>query len=201
MGHLGPQAGDDQIDHALRFAAAYGAATPAHAADLGTGGGPPGLVLAALCWPATSWWFIEVRRARAQFLREAIISLGLEGRVAVVEERAEVVGRSSALRGQVDLVTARSFGAPAVVAECAAPLLVVGGLLIVSEPPGAGAPTADAECTVDGARWPPGGLLDLGMAPARAVAGPPSFAVIEQCSPCPDRFPRRAGRPERQPLF
>ena len=48
---------------------------------------------------------------------------------------AEAAGHDPLLRGQFDLVTARSFGRPAVTAECAAPFLRREGLLVVSEPP------------------------------------------------------------------
>ena len=48
-------------------------------------------------------------------------------RVRVVRARAEVAGRDAALRGRFDVVVARGFGPPAVTAECAAPLLSLGG--------------------------------------------------------------------------
>ena len=59
------------------------------------------------------------------------------------------------LRAGFDGALARSFGRPAVVAECAAPLLRVGGWLIVSEPPsrrGGGRQTGEAGKA--GERWP-----------------------------------------------
>ena len=49
-------------------------------------------------------------------------------RLLDMEEDIEVVGRAPAYRGRFDLVVARSFGPPAVVAECGAPLLRIGVL-------------------------------------------------------------------------
>src|SRR3546814_9312392 len=71
---------------------------------------------------------------RCAFLREAVEALGADERVEVVEGRAEEIGRGE-MRRVVDAVIARSFGPPAATAECAAPLLRAGGLLVVSEPP------------------------------------------------------------------
>ena len=56
-----------------------------------------------------------------------------------VAEREVVRALVRTLETQYDAVVARSFASPAVTAECAAPLLRLGGRLIVSEPPERGA--------------------------------------------------------------
>jgi 16S rRNA (guanine527-N7)-methyltransferase len=113
----------------------------------------------------------------------------LGGRVMVVAERAERVGRGP-IRGTVDLVVARSFGSPSVTAECAAPLLRPNGRLVVAEPPG-GEPE----------RWDLVGLAQLGMGIGVSRSEPTAFQVLVQVEPCPDRFPRRVGVPSKRPLF
>jgi len=172
------------------------AGTPTTVVDLGSGGGVPGLVLAAR-WEGATLTLIEAGTRRAVFLRRAVLDLGLEERVRVAGERAETVGRAEGQRGAADVVTARSFGRPAVVAECAAPLLRTGGLLVVSEPPPA---RLTAREPAD-ARWSEPGLAQLGMGPAQQVGGRFRFAAVRQESPCPDRFPRRVGVPAKRPLF
>ncbi len=163
---------------------------PGRVADLGPGGGLPSLP-AALARPAWSWVLLEAQLRRADFLRQAVRRLALGDRVEVRHVRAEAAGRALDLRGTCDAVVARAFGPPAVVAECAAPLLRVGGRLVVSDPPEAGA-----------GRWPPDALADLGLGTPRPVdVDGFHLTVLAQASPCPDRFPRRPGIPERQPLF
>jgi 16S rRNA (guanine527-N7)-methyltransferase len=163
---------------------------PAVCVDLGSGGGVPGLVLAGY-WPASNWTLIESRRRRSAFLTEAVSRLGLDHRVEVVGERAEIVGRDPAHRGRYALVVARGFGPPGVTAECAAPLLLAGGILVVSEPPAS-----------DGSRWTVAGLAQLGMAPHRLLQDPAgSFQAMRQRTPCPGTFPRRVGVPSKRPLF
>jgi 16S rRNA (guanine527-N7)-methyltransferase len=178
----------DHIDHAEGFLRAWDAPPPALAVDLGSGGGLPGLVLAER-WPASTILLVDASERRTEFLRRAVDRLGYPG-VTVRRDRAEVVGRDPALRGTADLVVARGFGPPAVTAECAAPLLRVGGRLIVSDPP------EDADD-----RWSPAGLGQLGLGAPRQVRVPAAFTVVAQVRPCPSRFPRRVGIPAKRPLF
>lgn len=159
--------------------------------DLGSGGGVPGLIV-ALDRPNLQGLLLDGSVRRAGFLRTAVQDLALSERVTVVADRAENVGRSPRWRGAADVVVARSFGPPAVVAECAAPLLVVGGRLVVSDPP------ADDDHPD---RWPAAGLAAVGLRPSEHHAGPPAFTVLEQAAPCPERFPRRVGIPTKRPLF
>jgi len=161
-------------------------------ADLGSGGGIPALVVASE-WTDSSLDLIEANGRRAAFLRVALDRLGLGGRARVVEERAEACGRDQAMRGVFDGVTARSFGRPAVVAECAAPLLKPGGWLVVSEPP----PGLEQ----GGLRWPTEPLRQLGLVAERRVNEEFEYQVLRQAEPCPDRFPRRDGVPAKRPLF
>jgi 16S rRNA (guanine527-N7)-methyltransferase len=197
LGFLGPGPIDVHIDHARAFAVAAGLdRDPVRALDLGAGGGLPGLVLAYSTWPTTRWVFLDGMERRTAFLRRAVADLGLEDRVEVVTERAETYGRRIDARGAFDLVVARSFGPPAAVAECAAPLLGPGGLLVVSEPPHGS--TED--------RWPADGLALLGLGAAEPVevdGGPEAVHLVRIRSdrPCGDRHPRRVGIPAKRPLF
>lgn len=186
--HLGHAAGFVDAVLAGRGEAASGALV--RAADLGSGAGLPGLPL-ALYFADCHWILVESAGRRAAFLRDAVRLLSVGDRVEVVEQRAEMVGRAPPYRGGCDLVVARSFGPPALVAECAAPLLRVGGRAVVSEPPGG-----------DSARWPVAGLGTLGMTPGPAlIARGAAYQVVHQRAPCPDRYPRRVGVPAKRPLF
>ena len=86
---------------------------------------------------------------------------------------------------------ARSFGPPAATVECAAPLLRVGGVLVVSEPPDG-----------TGDRWSTEGLARLGLVleETRMVDGA-TFSRLRQVEAAPPQFPRRPGVPVRRPLF
>jgi 16S rRNA (guanine527-N7)-methyltransferase len=198
LGYLGPGHLEGHVLHALAcgdvlarvLAQAPCEETRAVAViDLGSGAGLPGLVL-GLQWPTLGLTLLEAQDRRVAFLRSALPRLGLGDRVEVVRARAEDLGRTPARRSGFRAAVARSFGPPAVTAECAAPFLEQGGLLVVSEPPEGSA-----------GRWPAEGLARLGMRYAGAEGGEFHFAVLEQVLPCPDRFPRRSGVPAKRPLF
>jgi 16S rRNA (guanine527-N7)-methyltransferase len=182
-GFLGPGPVEVHIDVALD---ALPLLTPGvRAVDLGSGGGAVALPLMVL-GPPVDWVLVEVSEARADFLRRAVGRLDRHD-VTVLAEPAEVVGRQPSMRGSADVVVARSFGPPAMTAECAAPLLRVGGRLAVTEPP-----------DTAGDRWPAAGVAQLGLGVGRRLG---AFQVLDQISACPERFPRRTGMPRRRPLF
>lgn len=194
LGFLGDGPVEAQIAHALGYAAVHAQLTgtdtgPTCFLDLGSGGGLPGLVLAAH-WTAARAVLLDSNLRRTEVLAEAVTSCGWESRVQIVRARAEAAGRDRSWRGTQELVVARSFGPPAVTAESAAALLCPGGHLIVSEPPEAGAD-----------RWPSDGLASLGLVPGLSVDRPFRYQVLRQVELCPERFPRREGVPAKRPLF
>lgn len=191
-GFLGPGPVEDHVRHAARFRRRIeelctNEVVVARALDLGSGGGVPGLVLAATR-ATPSWVLLDAAERRVRFLEQAVAVLGLGDRVSVYQGRAELAARDPDLRHQMDVVVARSFGPPAVTAECATGFLRSGGHLLVSEPPAA----------EPGDRWPAEGLMELGLTSEGVVDG---IQCLRQLRTCSDRYPRRVGVPAKRPLF
>jgi 16S rRNA (guanine527-N7)-methyltransferase len=215
LGFLGPGPIERQLLHAQGFAdlakrQAHNTERP-HLLDLGSGGGLPGLVLADQ-WPKATLVLLDANQRRTDFLLRALISCGLQDRVRVVQQRAEVAGRDPHLRAAFDGVVVRSFGPPSVVAECAAPFLREGGWLIVSEPPvevpsppetpADGIPGGVQGTTPDDSgRWPAQLLAQVGLTSVGSVRQEFGYQILRQSELCPERFPRRDGVPSRKPLF
>jgi 16S rRNA (guanine527-N7)-methyltransferase len=192
QGFLGPGDPADHLEHALGFVEVVETlrgAPPARVADLGTGGGVPGLVLARE-WPASAVSLIESSVRRVEWLSAAVETLGLAARVEICPVRAEDLAHDPAYREGFDLVTARGFAAPAATAEIAAGLVAVGGWLVVSEPP------APAD------RWPEAAVRGLGFDPAVATtARGAHFACLHKARPVAPTVPRRRGRATKRPLW
>lgn len=159
-GWIGRQTIDLYIDHSLGFAAVVDG-TPSLAVDLGSGGGLPALVLAAV-WPQSRWTLVESSLRRAAFLEQQCASIGWSGRIVVRHDTAQNLGRQEQHCDKADLVTARSFGSSSLVMEMAASLLRLGGQLVVSAAP-------------DAAPWAAESLAALGMGPDRLTRSPPRF--------------------------
>jgi len=189
-GFLGPGPVAAQLRHARALAALVDPPGDPWL-DLGSGGGLPGLALLE-AWTAARGTLLDAGVRRTAFLEEAVARLGVEDRATVVAGRAEEVARDPTHRGRYRLVVARSFGAPAVTAECAVGFLAAGGRLAVSEPP-----DADPEI-----RWPEEGLRELGLAgPELRVGGGASLAILTATGASDDRWPRRTGVPGKRPLW
>ncbi len=185
LGFLGPGPLEAHVDSASAFIEAIGD-FDGSALDLGSGGGIPGLVLAAH-YGLVSWTLLDISRRRTSFLARTVALLGWSERVTVLRESADVAARSAGLRGSASVVVVRSFGPPAVTAECATGFLRVDGRLAVAEPP---PPFSDD-------RWDNQELERLGLRQERTGR----VAVFRQVFACPEDAPRSWRSIQRTPLW
>ena len=196
LGLLGPQSFDVQLEHSIVFVRAASELLAALVVsnpicfDLGSGAGIPGFVLAYSLPRGAVVHLVESQARRAEFLLRQKDLFQFDCSVKVVNERAEVVGRAPEYREVGSLVVARGFAGPAITAECAAPLLTVGGFLLVSDPPEGG-----------GERWNEDVMDELGFKRQSLNEGPMSFSAFLKVRATPDRYPRRVGVPAKRPLF
>jgi 16S rRNA (guanine527-N7)-methyltransferase len=160
--------------------------------DIGSGGGVPGIPL-AIELPHASVCLVESQGWKAEFLLSCARALDHESRLTVCAERAEaspgVLGREL-----YDAGTARALAAPIVVAEYLAPLVRVGGNLVL---------WSTAEQASDPLVAP---RADLGLGspsveqlptPLRADG---ALIVWPKVAPCDERYPRRVGVAAKRPL-
>ena len=160
-------------------------------ADLGSGGGFPGVPVALATGRDVT--LVESVKKKAAFLADVVAALSLPGRVAAV--RAEELALSEG--GAFSVVTARALSALASLVELGSPLLKRGGRLICLK----GGPRAEElESGAAAAR-----LCGMSYSGSRAVAIPGSDAtrtivVYERTGPAKIHLPRRTGMAQRQPL-
>lgn len=211
---IGPAAFEAQMAHCQGFVELtrrHLYEQPGAVLDLGSGGGLPGLVVAAELGQAepgqpedrqpedrqvelgsVAVVLLDAAARRCSFLSWAVGELGLEARVRVLHARAEVAARGE-LREGFSVVTSRAFGSPSATAECARGFLADGGVLVVSEPPSSAASES---------RWNEDALVSLGYGtPALTTANGHRFVTIQAGGRCPDSVPRRDGLPARRPFF
>lgn len=96
IGLIGPGSLEAHLDHSHAWAEAFGEA-PDSFADIGSGGGLPGLPL-AVEWPTARATLLDSHLRSTAWIAEAILDLELESRVSVITDRAEAVGRDPELR-------------------------------------------------------------------------------------------------------
>jgi 16S rRNA (guanine527-N7)-methyltransferase len=161
-------------------------------ADLGSGGGFPGLVL-AIALPESRIALVESVSRKSAFLRAAVTDLQL-GNADVIQARAEAWPQGIEAH---DLVTARALAALPVLVEYAAPLLELGGHLVAWK--GQPDPSEEADGRAAAAT--------LGMSAPESVEVAPFTSAISRrlylsskvmCTPA--GYPRRPGMARKRPL-
>jgi len=160
-------------------------------ADLGSGAGVPGL-LVAVFRPVAHVTLVEASRKKAGFLEIAVRTLGLAN-VAVICARAEELGRDPVHREHYDVVTARAVGDLRVLAEYALPMLRLGGIGVFPK----GSKAAQEIEAAARALSVLGGVVELRSAGASQSA---SLVILRKTIATPQEYPRRTGTPERRPL-
>lgn len=158
-------------------------------ADVGSGGGAPGLPL-AIVLPDVQFTLIESTGKKARFLEQACSELGLNN-CTVITERAETLGRDAAFRDFFDIVTARAVGPLATLLELTAPLTKPHGHVLAIK--GEKAPQE-----IDKAKQALHLLHCVVTETQRTPTG--TIIIIEKLRKCPKAYPRRPGEPKRHPL-
>ena len=159
--------------------------------DVGTGGGIPGMIL-AIARPDLDVTLLDATLKKVTFLKETAAALGLAN-VTAVHGRAEELAHDPTYRERYAVVTARAVARLATLVELVAPLTAVGGLVIL--PKGA---TAHEE--IDEARAAVGSVGGKNPRAARSEIDDTLFVLIDKTDPTLERFPRRAGMPNKRPI-
>jgi 16S rRNA (guanine527-N7)-methyltransferase len=160
-------------------------------ADLGSGAGLPGLVLAAAL-PDAKVTLVEAARRKAEWIEATAAQMGLAN-ATVAWARAESLDAGDGF----DVVTARALAALPVLCEYAAPLLRAGGTAVFWK----GA--VDDDEAADGRAA--ASLLGFGepeVIPVTPYRGSRnrSLWVLTRVGDVPPRFPRREGMAVKRPL-
>ncbi len=182
LGFFGPAPIDEQIAHAMIFAEHLPGAS-AKIADIGAGGGLPSLPLLVSNTELRAT-LIDTNERRCSFLAWAIVELDLAERTSVELARAEELGKDGGFREQFDVVIARGFGPPAITLECAAPLVSLGGRVVISEPP-------------ESRQWPSKELASIGL----EFEYSNNCAVFNKVDSSDEQSPRNFRTMQRHPIF
>jgi 16S rRNA (guanine527-N7)-methyltransferase len=144
--------------------------------DVGSGGGSPGIPLAAAL-PDRELVLLEASRRKCDFLREVA---GEFPNVSVVEGRAE-----DQESDRFGVAVAKALAKPPVAAEWCLPLVRPRGAVVLWV-----GPTADLAAVGRVSEQVGGAAPELEM----------GLAVVRKVSPTPEGFPRRPGMARKRPL-
>jgi 16S rRNA (guanine527-N7)-methyltransferase len=162
-------------------------------ADVGSGAGFPGLVLAAAL-PDAEVDLIESVSRKTAFIQRAAEAASIPNAFALTA-RAEDIARGEA-RGTYDVVTARAVGRLSTLAELASPLLRESGILVAWK----GRRDEEEEQQMERASaslaMTPEQILDVGH---RAGSEHRHLHVLRKSGATPPNLPRKSGLAKKRP--
>jgi 16S rRNA (guanine527-N7)-methyltransferase len=181
------------VDDSLSGLEVKALAEASRIADIGSGAGFPGLVL-AVALPDSRVVLIESVGRKCEFMRAAIAAAGIAN-AEVLNARSEELA-SGEERAAFDAVTARAVGRLSTLAELASPLLREGGALVAWKG------RRDEEEELELQRAGPA----LAMEPQRILAVGPyagsrhrHLHVLRKSGTTPADLPRRPGMAKKRP--
>jgi 16S rRNA (guanine527-N7)-methyltransferase len=162
-------------------------------ADIGSGAGFPGLVL-AVALPDAQVDLIESVGRKCEFIQRAIGTAGIPN-ATVINARSEQVATGEQ-RDSYDAVTARAVGRLSTLAELASPLLKENGVLVAWK--GKRDPDEEQQLgrAADQLSMHPETILDVGD---RAGSKHRHLHVLRKLGPTPEGLPRRPGMAKKRP--
>ena len=167
---------------------------PIRLLDIGAGAGFPSLPMKIL-FPELDVTIIDSLNKRINFLHLLAEELGLSG-VHFYHGRAEDFAQDKAFRSQFDLVTARAVARMQVLSELTIPYLKVGGRLLALKASNAPEELEEAKNALN--------LLfskvEDNLQYELPNGDPRYITVVEKKKETPNKYPRKAGMPNKRPL-
>ena len=174
---------------------AHDVSLPVSVIDIGTGAGFPGIPL-KIAFPNLKITLLDSLNKRVNFLQAVIDELQLED-IDAIHGRAEDFAKKGKLREQYDLCVSRAVANLSTLSEYCLPYIKVGGKFI----------SYKSEKIVEESENAKNAISILGgkienqiefMIPNSDIYR--NLFVIKKCKETPNKYPRKAGLPAKEPL-
>jgi len=163
--------------------------------DVGAGAGFPSIPL-KICFPELKVTIVDSLQKRINFLNELAAKLELEN-VAFYHDRAENFGKNKKFRETFDIVTARAVARMSVLSELCLPLVKKNGVFIAMK-------GANAEEELDNAKtalqFLGGELKQIHSFTLPKEESERNIIIIDKKRKTPNKYPRKAGTPNKTPI-
>ncbi len=163
--------------------------------DVGAGAGFPGVPI-KVARPETEIVLLDSLKKRIEFLNKLICELELSG-ISAVHGRAEDFGRRPDFREAFDLVVSRAVARLSVLVELCLPFVQVGGLFAAYKSTKAAVEINEARVAVTELGGKLSQQVEINLP---GTAEKRTIVIIKKEKPTPEKYPRKAGVPEKRPL-
>lgn len=163
--------------------------------DVGTGAGFPGLPL-RICLENIKLTLLDSLNKRINFLQEVSNSLELDN-IEFIHGRAEDFGKLEEYREQYDIATARAVAGLPILMEFCVPFIKVGGHFVCLKGPNANLELEESKAAME--------ALGIEFVDKIDVELPETdlnhnILVFKKVKSTPDKYPRKAGKPSKNPI-
>lgn len=163
--------------------------------DVGTGAGFPGIPL-KIAKDGLNVILLDSLAKRLNFLNEVIDNLNLKN-IKTVHARAEDGGRDDNLREKFDVAVSRAVANLSTLSELCLPFVKVGGYFVSMKGPGVDEEIANAKNAI---RILGGEIERVVPYDIPTTDLQHNLVIIKKISPIPQKYPRNAPKPAKQPL-
>lgn len=163
--------------------------------DVGTGAGFPGIPL-KICLDSLKLTLLDSLNKRINFLEEVSKELKLDN-ITFIHGRAEDFGKDEKYREKYDIATARAVAGLPILMEFCVPFVKVGGYFICLKGPNANLELEESQKAIN--------ILGLKFVEKIDVELPEmdlnhNILVFKKIKETPVKYPRKAGKPAKNPI-
>lgn len=167
--------------------------------DVGTGAGFPGIPI-IISYPQLRFTLLDSLNKRIVFINDVIKLLKLQN-VETIHGRSEELGRNAKYREQYDLCVSRAVANLSVLSEYCIPFVKNGGKFISYKSGNHENEVENARNSLEKLGGKLGEIVDFSMTDStRGEKISRSLIVIDKIKETPNKYPRKAGVPLKEPL-
>ena len=164
--------------------------------DIGSGCGFPGLAY-AITHPNSEIYLIDSSKKKTDALKILIKEINLKNDIHVINERIENLAHQSSMRNSFNIATARAVSNPSTVSEYILPMLKKEGLGVLYCGKWTDEDSKNLDKTLE--------ILEGKFKEKKKILLPKSkgtrnIIIIQPKNICPKKYPRKVGKPEKNPL-
>ena len=164
--------------------------------DIGSGCGFPGLAY-AITHPTSEIYLIDSSKKKTEALKFLIKEINFKNNIHVINDRIEKLAHQSSMRNSFNIATARALSNPSTVSEYLLPMLKKDGLGFLFR----GKWNIEESKNLDKAlEILEGKVKEKKMILLPRSKGTRNIILIQPKRSCPEIYPRKIGKPEKNPL-
>ncbi|MDC3019631.1 16S rRNA (guanine(527)-N(7))-methyltransferase RsmG [Prochlorococcus sp. AH-736-E15] len=164
--------------------------------DIGSGCGFPGLAY-AITYPASEIYLIDSSKKKTDALKKLIREMNFRNTIHIINDRIENIAHQSSMRNSFNIATTRAVSNPSTVSEYILPMLKKEGIGVLYCGKWNDQESKNLNKTLEilGGQFKERKMILLPRS-----KGTRNIILIQPKNFCPEIYPRKVGKPEKNPL-